>query len=88
MKASCRIPLTDAERAEIFENDAEAFQRGRRALGLLRAGQISGEQFIRTMADCQGQALSRFASDCARIARQRLSSGWAAANAQHVKGAR
>ena len=78
------IPLSQAERDEVFENDAEAMAKARTALELVRARKIDGVRFLRLMDNYKGLALARFTRHCAEIARNRIRSGWVAVNAREV----
>lgn len=78
------IPLSDWDRAEIFEHDAEATGKANDALRALRGGQITRARFIRLVSNYQGQALARFARRCSQVAQHHLNAGWPAINAQTV----
>ena len=66
------IPLSPEERNEVFEIDGEAVAKALHALALVRSKQISGERFLRVLANCRGEALARFTKATAELARARL----------------
>ncbi len=81
---NAKIHITDDQLNRIFESDSEQYEKGRKALHLLKQGAISGDRFLRLISNYKGQSLNKFTRHCAEVANARLRSGWAAVNAREV----